>query len=473
MDNQLKIDGTNPQLVAPRLDHNAPPVVAEWNATALPRTQDATVQVLFLVSGRDEQGNPVPTRECSVWIEIPEVGRPVLDCELRTSVTNGLDDMTIGYDDSRGDYEGEASAVGDYTVFTVTATVANTGEAQANRVRATLLLPEDFTLEEGERAIKTVDPADVGVQSTAQVSWKIRPMAVGVAVDRTFEMLVTAENSAPQKCAMAVTLAEAPRLVQVDLPDDVVGSFGEKVTVPVIVGETLGRDVFAYKLTIKYDPELVRFIDATSVGTMTGRGWNGVQAEELHEAGSAKANLVRIEDYTTGSPLSTSRTGALVLLRFEVVHNRTDLEASDYVARARMDFVPEVVVTEGGRRLLSSMNSVEDEVLGDITLAYGEGYVTVSGDCILPLSSATRLEQNTPNPFNPATVIRYELGAETEYTLTLFDALGRKVRTLEQGHKAAGRYQLVLAADDLPSGVYLYRLDAGDFSDTKRMIISK
>ena len=118
-------------------------------------------------------------------------------------------------------------------------------------------------------------------------------------------------------------------------------------------------------------------------------------------------------------------------------------------------------------------NSVRDDALGDITLAYENGFVTVSGDCILPLSSATRLEQNTPNPFNPTTVIRYQLGTESDYTLTLFDALGRKVRTLEEGHKAAGQYQLVLTASDLPSGVYLYRLEAGDFTDTKRMIISK
>ncbi|MBE0644706.1 MAG: T9SS type A sorting domain-containing protein, partial [Bacteroidetes bacterium] len=46
-------------------------------------------------------------------------------------------------------------------------------------------------------------------------------------------------------------------------------------------------------------------------------------------------------------------------------------------------------------------------------------------------------------------------------------------RTLEEGHKAAGQYQLVLSANNLPSGVYLYRLEAGDYTDTKRMIISK
>jgi hypothetical protein len=43
-----------------------------------------------------------------------------------------------------------------------------------------------------------------------------------------------------------------------------VGSYGEKVTVPVLVGETLGRDVFAYKLTVRYNPAQVRFVDATN-----------------------------------------------------------------------------------------------------------------------------------------------------------------------------------------------------------------
>ncbi|MBR9979027.1 MAG: T9SS type A sorting domain-containing protein, partial [Bacteroidetes bacterium] len=395
------------------------------------------------------------------------------ECALRTSVT-GADDLTISWDESRGDYEGEPSTIGDYTVFTVTADIGNyAGDAQANRVRATLLLPEDFTLEEGERAIKSVDPADIPVQGQSSVSWKVRPIAVGVPVDRTFEVLITAENAAPEKCQLEVTLAEAPRLVQVAMPNDVVGSYGQKVTVPVLVGETLGRDVFAYKLTIRFDPMLVRFVDATSANTLTGRGWNGVKATVYSEAGSPEPNLLRIEDFTTGSPLSTSRTGALTMLRFEVVHNREDINAVDYVLQSALEFLDEVVTSEGGRFLVSSMNSVRDDQGGEITLAMTPGMVTVSGDCILPLSSSTRLEQNTPNPFNPATVIRYELGTETDYHLTLHDALGRKVRTLEEGHKTAGQYQYILNAGNLPSGVYLYRLEAGDFVESKRMVLSK
>ena len=225
-------------------------------------------------------------------------------------------------------------------------------------------------------------------------------------------------------------------------------------------------------LTIRHDPALVRFVDATSVGSLTGRGWNGVKATVLTEAGSAEPNLVRVEDYTTGSPLSTSRTGALLFLRFEVVHNRADLGAADYVTDASLEFVHDTRTDEGAR-YMSSMNSVRDDETGEVAILTTDGKVTVAGDCILPLSASTRLEQNTPNPFNPSTVIRYELGDETDYTLLLFDALGRKVRVIEEGHRAAGRYEAIVNMGDLPSGVYLYRLETPNFTDTKRMILSK
>jgi hypothetical protein len=86
-------------------------------------------------------------------------------------------------------------------VFTVTAQVRNNGDAQANRVRATILLPENLALEEGEQAIKQVTPSDIEAQKTGTVSWKIRPMAVGEPKLRTFEVLLTAENGATQRCA--------------------------------------------------------------------------------------------------------------------------------------------------------------------------------------------------------------------------------------------------------------------------------
>ncbi len=84
--------------------------------------------------------------------------------------------------------------------------------------------------------------------------------------------------------------------------------------------------------------------------------------------------------------------------------------------------------------------------------------------------------QNYPNPFNPETVINYQLSITTEVTLTVFDMLGRKVRTLLKGQQVAGSYEITWDGRDasgkpVASGVYLYRVSAGDLQITKRMIL--
>jgi hypothetical protein len=97
---------------------------------------------------------------------------------------------------------------------------------------------------------------------------------------------------------------------------------------------------------------------------------------------------------------------------------------------------------------------------------------TVStGELTRPMS--THLEQSHPNPFHPVTVIRYHLSQASEYSLTLFDVLGRKVRVLDSGYRSAGTYTYILESTGLLSGVYLYRLETPTFSDTKRMILSR
>ena len=89
----------------------------------------------------------------------------------------------------------------------------------------------------------------------------------------------------------------------------------------------------------------------------------------------------------------------------------------------------------------------------------------------LPL--ATALEQNYPNPFNPVTKIGYSLKESTSVTLEIFDALGRKVATLVDGYQSAGRYQVDFNASKLSSGVYLYRLKAGDYTESKLLTLMK
>jgi hypothetical protein len=81
--------------------------------------------------------------------------------------------------------------------------------------------------------------------------------------------------------------------------------------------------------------------------------------------------------------------------------------------------------------------------------------------------------QNYPNPFNPSTVIGYQLPVGCNVTLKLYNILGKEVATLVDEYKPAGMYQAEFNAADLPSGTYIYRLQAGEYLGSRKMLILK
>lgn len=87
--------------------------------------------------------------------------------------------------------------------------------------------------------------------------------------------------------------------------------------------------------------------------------------------------------------------------------------------------------------------------------------------------SSFSLFQNFPNPFNPATVINYQLSANTLVTLKVYDVLGRLVKTLIEERQTAGIHSVTFNASSLSSGVYFYRLVAGSYVEAKKMILIK
>lgn len=90
---------------------------------------------------------------------------------------------------------------------------------------------------------------------------------------------------------------------------------------------------------------------------------------------------------------------------------------------------------------------------------------------IIPTKYA--IDQNYPNPFNPRTTIRYQLPSASQVELTVFNLLGQKVTTLVSEKQKAGNYKVQWNASSFPSGVYFYRIQAGDFVQTKRMLLIK
>ena len=161
----------------------------------------------------------------------------------------------------------------------------------------------------------------------------------------------------------------------------------------------------------------------------------------------------------------------------------------------------------------SAWNTFDDEQLGSIEVGkladlvvLSDDYLTVSDEEIRTLSSvltiidgkfihATKefaylitsvrdlgtpfipetfvLLQNYPNPFNPTTTIIYEIPKSSFVTLKVYNIAGQMITTLIDGQKSAGRYAVKWNAAKVSSGVYIYRITAGNFSDVKKSIVLK
>ena len=106
---------------------------------------------------------------------------------------------------------------------------------------------------------------------------------------------------------------------------------------------------------------------------------------------------------------------------------------------------------------------------------YGGRYGIITGiddqneDPKIP--SAVILHQNYPNPFNPSTVIEFSIPESRNVSLTIFDLLGRTVTTLVEARLNAGIYRYKWQPHDVPTGIYFYRLQCGEFNETKKMVL--
>ncbi|MBU0690470.1 T9SS type A sorting domain-containing protein [bacterium] len=104
-----------------------------------------------------------------------------------------------------------------------------------------------------------------------------------------------------------------------------------------------------------------------------------------------------------------------------------------------------------------------------------EELATVSATPLFDAATITEyaLHQNYPNPFNPATSITFDLIESGDAMITVYNPLGQKMATLINGEMPAGRHTINFNAEALPSGLYFYRMEAGDFTAVKKMILMK
>jgi subtilisin-like proprotein convertase family protein len=122
--------------------------------------------------------------------------------------------------------------------------------------------------------------------------------------------------------------------------------------------------------------------------------------------------------------------------------------------------------------------SVNDNATGDTGIIKAWCIVVsfscpVGGIQTIEIPNYYSLSQNYPNPFNPSTTIKFTLPKGDNVKLVIFDALGREVKTLVNEYRSIGVYNVSFDASTLSSGIYFYRLTAGEFTDTKKMLLVK
>jgi hypothetical protein len=99
--------------------------------------------------------------------------------------------------------------------------------------------------------------------------------------------------------------------------------------------------------------------------------------------------------------------------------------------------------------------------------------VVVGIEYEIPVPLTYSLEQNYPNPFNPTTIITFGIPIKSQVALQVFNSIGELVALLVNEEKPTGSYEITWYAEQLPSGIYFYQLKAGNYIDTKKMVLMK
>ena len=94
-----------------------------------------------------------------------------------------------------------------------------------------------------------------------------------------------------------------------------------------------------------------------------------------------------------------------------------------------------------------------------------------SSKSVAPVPGGFSLSQNNPNPFNPSTAIAYELPKRSQVRLTIYNVHGQRIATLVDGEQSAGYHTVMWDAAGMSAGVYLCRMEAGDYHAVRKMLL--
>jgi len=224
------------------------------------------------------------------------------------------------------------------------------------------------------------------------------------------------------------------------------------------------------------------FSDVTVPGNRTG-GNMGFNADFSSFAGGPYNSGIRplpVELTSFTAKVSGNNVNLNWTTATELNNNGFDIERKSVISFEGFGNWEKIGFVKG----FGTTNSSQNYSYNDNGLDYGkylyrlkqidlDGSFNYSNEVEVEIKSVTsfNLEQNYPNPFNPGTIISWQSPINGYQTLKVYDVLGNEVATLVDEYREAGSYQYEFNARDLSSGIYFYKLQIGDFVQTKKMIL--
>lgn len=252
------------------------------------------------------------------------------------------------------------------------------------------------------------------------------------------------------------------------------GLYSEIVTVPIKL--TNPDSIGAMKLLLNFDHTAISLLNVSKLNTRIDN-WEFFQPKiNQPEVGDVLIlGLADIHDQTVTPPLPPG-DGVITNLIFQIILDPCPL--SSLSSSIRFKFTDSTDNTLSG--------ALGQEFIGQNDIEYKDGYVLIKCPTDVAegeqdnstLPKAYELSQNYPNPFNPVTEIKFALPEESEVSLIIYNIKGQVVNRLVDERLKPGRYKVTWEGKDsagnrVASGIYFYRLKAGNYSETKKMIMAK
>jgi len=321
----------------------------------------------------------------------------------------------------------------------------------------------DIELADGETAERIVDPGTM-VGDTATLTWNV--LCKPTYRDKTtmIETIVTQGDTLSFSCSKEIRIKGIKPQVSFEIPTDIFVSFGEQVTIPVIIDEADPVEIAEFSLRIEYDPEEIQYLGYSTEGTITGLGWIVTPVLDALNSGS----FTLVAQSTEGGSVFTGGSPAINFVATTVNDHRRD-DAEFFTTL--LDIVDQADSTIPW---ISTMRSVVEGVDRDVEFTATDGVLYITGDCIVPLQAGKSFGVAArPNPFRNGTTISFSVNQSMHVRVYLYDIYGRRVRTMYSAQANKGTSVIRLNRGALNPGTYLCVVETDVGIAIEKVIILK